>query len=178
MAMKKSFDLKRILRGDRREFERFYAATYRSLLAYVELKVESRRDAEEVVHDSYLSLLESLPLFRGKSSLETFLSGIAKHEVADYWRKKYAKKALLTVPFMDQLYTEKLYSAAVLNHEIERIYGALAKDYVVILRLKYEKGMTVGQIAKHLSMSVKAVESKLFRARKAFQAVYVETYGK
>ncbi len=97
---------------------------------------------------------------------------ISKHEVADYWRKRYAKKAILTIPFADQVYIEKLYSSAQTALVIERVFSKMMPHEVKILQLKYEDGMSVKQIARKLGVSVKAAESKLFRARKAFQAAY------
>ena len=159
--------------GDKKAFRNFYNQRNKKLTTFVLGKVRSRKDAEEIVQDTYLSFLDNLPLFRGKSKLSTFLFSIARHEVLDYWRKRYAKKAILTVPFVDQVYTEKLYSSALLNNEIERVYKKLTKEHVIILRLKYEEGFSVFQIAKRLMISVKAAESRLFRARKAFQEAYL-----
>ena len=165
--------IEKIKRGDKREFLGFYGKTNKKLMAFVLGRVKSVKDAEEIVQDTYLSFLDNLPLFRGRSKLSTFLFSIARHEVLDYWRKKYAKKAILTVPFVDHIYTEKLYSSALLNDEIERVYEQLASDHVIILRLKYEEGFSLIQIAKRLMISVKAAESRLFRARKAFQKIYL-----
>jgi RNA polymerase sigma-70 factor (ECF subfamily) len=159
--------------GDKRAFRGFYNKTHKRLTSYVLGRVKNVRDAEEIVQDTYLSFLDSLPLFRGNSKLATFLFSIARHEVLDYWRKKYAKKAILTVPFVDQIYTEKLYSSALLNSEIERVYEKLSHEQVIILKLKYEEGFSLIQIAKRLMISVKTAESRLFRARKAFQEAYL-----
>jgi len=161
--------LAKLLAGNKRAFREFYNVTKPRLLKWVESRVDNHKDAEEIVQDSFLSLIESLPVFRGKSSLKTFLTSIARHEIADYWRKKYAKKAILTVPFMDQVYTEKLYSSIETSVEVERVFAKLLPEEELILRLKYEDNLSVGEIAKKIGASVKATESKLFRARKAFQ---------
>ncbi|MFC1653711.1 RNA polymerase sigma factor [Patescibacteria group bacterium] len=166
----------RMLSGDRKVFRKFYEETFQSLGVWVLSRVESVQDAEEIVQDIYLSFLDSLPLFRKKSSLKTFLYAIARHEVNDYWRKKYAKKAIKTIPFIDQIYTEKLYSSAVLNQEIEVVFEKMRSDYVVILRLKYELGFKVVEISEKIGISKKATESRLFRARKDFQATYTELF--
>jgi RNA polymerase sigma-70 factor, ECF subfamily len=154
------------------ELRQFYQETVGKLKIWVGSRVDDPRDVEEIVQDAYWSFVDSLPLFRGGSSLWTFLVSIAKHEVADYWRKKYAKKAILTVPFVDQVYTEKLYSSAVTASEIENIYQQLLLEERLILVMKYEEGLGLMEIAGKLGISVKAAESRLFRARKAFRLVY------
>ena len=164
--------LEKILAGDKRAFRDFYKRTRKKISRYVFSKVGSRTDSEEIVQDTYLSFLDSLPLFSRKSLLTTFLFGIARHEVADYWRRSYAKRAIKTVPFVSQVYTEKLYSATVTAEEIDRVYSKLLLEEVIILRLKYEEEMSVKEIARKLEISVKAAESRLFRARKSFQVAY------
>ena len=101
--------LEALRRGEKGTLRRFYKETQPKLWQWVVSRVQNEQDADEIVQDSFLNLLDSLPIFQGKSSLWTFLVSIAKHEVYDYWRKKYAKKAILTIPFADHIYTEKLY---------------------------------------------------------------------
>lgn len=164
--------LRRLLAGERRAFRRFYGATQPRLLRWVLRRVDNVKDGEELVQDTYLALVDSLPLFRGNSSLWTFLVSIARHEVADYWRKRYAKKAILFVPFMDQVYTERLYDAVGVGEAIERVLASLTVEERRLLDWKYDEELGVGEIAKKLGISVKAAESRLFRARRAFQVAY------
>ena len=164
--------LARLLAGEKAAFEQFYKQTSKQLLGYAVKKTASMKDAEEIVHDTYLSLLDSLPIFEGKSSLKTFLISILRHELSDYWRKRYAKKAIRTVPFMDQVYTEKLYSAKQTALAIKRAYEQLKPWEKKVLKFKYEEGMSVRRIAKHMGWSIKAAESRLFRARRSFKMVF------
>jgi RNA polymerase sigma-70 factor, ECF subfamily len=161
---------------DKAGFRRFYTDTQPKLLRWVSFRVKDTADAEDLVQDIYLSFIDSLPLFRGGSSLWTFLVSIAKHEVSDYWRKKYAKKAILTIPFADHFYTEKLYSATSTASEIQQIYNRLLPHQVQILKWKYEDGLNIEQIAHKLKINLKAAESRLFRARAAFRLAYSTAY--
>lgn len=163
--------------GNKRALREFYARVKPKLTRWVQQRVRTEEDVEEIVHDTFLAFLDSLPLFRGKSSLETFINSIARHELADYWRKKYAKKAILTVPFVDQVYTEKLYTQAQTAKAIGKVYDKLDEEQVMILQWKYEEGWSVKKIARQLGVSVKAAESRLYRARRAFQLVYLEIGG-
>jgi DNA-directed RNA polymerase specialized sigma24 family protein len=73
---------------------------------------------------------------------------------------------------MDQVYVEKLYSAKRMTMEIEKVYENLKPWEEKVLRWKYEEGWSVKKIASEMDWSIKAAESRLFRARQAFQAVY------
>lgn len=164
-----------ILGGNKKTFRKFYRETQSKLLAWITREVACHEDAEEIVQDTYLAFLDSLPLYRGTSSLWTFLTAIARHELADYWRKRYAKKAILTIPFADHVYHEKLFSARQVNQVVDKVYAELLPDHAKILKMKYEQGLSIKAIAHDLNLSFKATESRLFRARRAFQLAYEGT---
>jgi RNA polymerase sigma-70 factor, ECF subfamily len=171
-------DLKSLmLAGDEVALRRFYGETKPKLLAWVRQRLGNEADIEEVVQDTYLAFIDSLPLYRGKASLWTFLVSIAKHEVADYWRKRYAKKAIMTVPFMDEIYKETLWSAKETEILLEHAYAELLPEERILLVWKYEESKTIREIAALLGVGVKAAESRLFRARKRFQLVYEGVRG-
>ncbi len=159
--------------GDKSALNQFYQQTYSKLSSYISSRVDNPKDAEEITQDTYLSFIDSFPLYRSQSCLYTFLISIAKHEIADFWRRAYAKKAILTVPFMDQLYTEPLYSSAHLGQTIISVYQKLLPQEVQILKFKYEQGFDLQTIASKLNISLKAAESRLFRARQSFKYAYL-----
>lgn len=170
----KKINEKAILAGDKRAFRLFYKQQQPKLLSYVIKRVSNREDAEEIVQDTFLSFLDALPLYRGNAKLSTFLGSIVRHEIADYFRKKYAKKALQYVPFIDKGYTPDLYSTKETRQQFNKALRSLLPQDQLLIEWKYEQKLSVKEIAKKLDISVKATESRLFRARKAFQLAYVE----
>lgn len=126
------------------------------------------------MQDSFLGLLDSLPLYAGKSSLWTYLVAIARHEIADHYRKLYAKKAIRSVPFVDQVYDEPLYSGEETREVFEQVMTRLSQEERLLLEWKYDLGLSVKQIATKMGLDFKAAESRLFRARKQFQVAYLE----
>lgn len=170
------------IEGDKRAFRKLLAQLQKEVLRYVQIKVKNQEDAEEIVQDVLLSLTEALPLYAERSNIKTFVMGIARHEVADYWRKKYAKKVIRMVPLVRDLYDRKLFSAEqtqrVMYKEAERIYRKLSVMHERVLRMKYEEELSVAEMAKRLKITPRAVEALLYRARKAFQKLYVEEVGK
>ena len=132
------------------------------------------------MQDTFISAFDSLPLFSGKSSLFTWFCAIAKHEVADFYRKKKIKTILFShLPILEELAgralgPEQELMEAEVKKRIEIVFKKLSEGYQQILRLKYVEGYSMAQIAKELGMTFKAVESKLFRARVAFQKEYVK----
>jgi RNA polymerase sigma-70 factor (ECF subfamily) len=57
------------------------------LVHYALAKLRGRDEAEEVVQEALVAALESLPDFRGDSSLRTWLTSILRFKIADYQRR-------------------------------------------------------------------------------------------
>jgi RNA polymerase sigma factor (sigma-70 family) len=60
-----------------------------------------------------------------------------------------------------------------LKEEIKKTLADLKKGYKNLLRLKYIEGRKVNEIAKATNLTVKAVESRLTRAKKQFREAWV-----
>ena len=59
-----------------------------------------------------------------------------------------------------------------MKNEIGKTMKELREDYQKILRLKYVEDWKSSQIAQMLKISVKAVESRLIRAKRQFQNLW------
>ena len=154
------------------------ASIRQRLTRFVSQKVADPMDVDEIVQDSLLSALDSLPGFRGQSQLFTWVCGIARHEVMDFYRRKKIKQIVFSkLPFLEKLVSEALgpelaYQELETKTKIVVTLKHLSEGYVQILRLKYVEGRSMAEIAEKLNLTIKAVESRLTRARLAFQKVY------
>lgn len=148
------------------------------LTKFVVKRVANFLDAEEIVQDSFISALDSWPTFKGKSSEFTWLCGIARHEIGDFYRRKKLKQIVFSkLPWLKELVDEALgpelaYQELETKTKIVKTFKNISEGYTRILRLKYIEGLSMKQIAAKLDLTVKAVESRLTRARLAFQLEY------
>lgn len=58
------------------------------LLAFAQSRVADRAEAEDIVQDSFIGFLNSLPNFDGERSLESYLFSIVSYKITDYFRKR------------------------------------------------------------------------------------------
>lgn len=173
-----------VLKGDE-EALRVYYFTYKAkLLRFVQTRVNTSEDAEEILQDTFVASLESLRDFTGKSALYTFLCSIAKHKVIDFYRKKKIKAIVFSQipenirPLVSTLLKpEDEFDLMELKLQVKRVLAVIKPIYSQVLRLKYLEGFSVLEIAKKLVLSVKSIESLLVRARKAFAAQYSLLYS-
>jgi len=152
------------------------------LRKFISQRVSDSQDVQEILQETIIAAVDSFFMFSGCSSLFSWLCGIAKHEIADYYRKKKIKTLLFShFPWLENLASQALGPEQLLlrkefEEKVKRTMTSLSEGYQQVLRLKYYRGLTVAQIAKRLNETVKAVESRLFRARIAFaQAFFTDT---
>ncbi|KKS79245.1 MAG: ECF-family RNA polymerase sigma factor [Candidatus Beckwithbacteria bacterium GW2011_GWA2_43_10] len=154
------------------------------LTKFVAKRVDNFMDVEEIVQDTLLSAMDSLPTFKGKSSQFTWLCAIARHEIGDFYRRKKIKQIVFSkCPWLKELVDEALgpelaYQELETKTRILKTFKNISEGYAKILRLKYVEGRSMKEIARKLNLTVKAVESRLTRARLAFQKIYVQEGGK
>ena len=171
------------IKGGSKTAVRKFCDQYRLRLEqFVSKKVSDRNDVEEIVQDVFISVLDSLPMYQGRCSLFTWICSIAKHEVADFYRRKKIKQVVFSkLPFLEKLVSKALgpelaFQEKETKRKIWQTLKKLSEGYSQILRLKYIDDLSMKQIAVKIGISVKAVESRLSRARLAFQKAYEQDY--
>jgi RNA polymerase sigma-70 factor (ECF subfamily) len=149
------------------------------LRKYISQKIDDEGVVEELVNDVMLAVMDSEGSFEGRCSEFSWLCSIANHKIIDYYRKKKIKTILFSVnPVFEEIADKALTPERdvlknELKEEIKKTFGDMRKGYQKILRLKYIEGWKVKEIAKKMNTTIKAVESKLIRAKKEFRENWV-----
>jgi RNA polymerase sigma-70 factor (ECF subfamily) len=126
-----------------------------------------RGEVEDVVQDVFVTVLRSLPGFRGESQFATWLYRITVNECRRarrkrLWRMNFWKKAAAPDerdPVAESEVSEKVRDAV-------RRLPASWRDVVV---LRYLEELPVAEIGRILGLRPNAVEVRLSRARRALQ---------
>jgi RNA polymerase sigma-70 factor (ECF subfamily) len=166
-----------VLAGKKGAATRFYKELAPRLRRYLASKLPTP-EVEEVLQDTFLSAFDSLALYRGEASISSWLISIARHEVADFYRKKYVRLAVeQTSPLFENMVSETLspefvYEKKKIEKKFFQVYHSLTEQYRDILSYRYELSMSVKEIAQRMDLPFKATESLLYRARLAFRAAY------
>jgi RNA polymerase sigma-70 factor (ECF subfamily) len=184
--------VQRLLRGDARAFDQFFAEYYPKLFRFVKRRVP--RDpamAEDVAQATLCRALESLHTFRGEAALMTWLCTLCRRELGARWREaqpystaaplaeddpevRAALESLLAAEGSDPLL---LAGREQVRETICAALDYLPAPYADILEWKYVRDMSVGEIAERLGRSAKATESLLTRARDAFRESFTLLHG-
>jgi RNA polymerase sigma factor (sigma-70 family) len=82
-----SYLLNEVRAKDSQAWTQLVARFQGRLLAFTQRRVPARADAEDIVQETFVSLLQSLGTFRGEASLETHLFGLLRKRIADFYRR-------------------------------------------------------------------------------------------
>ncbi len=156
-----------------------------ALYEFVHYRVGGDRGAaEDVVQDTLLVALRGIGGFDGRSTLHTWLCGIAKNKIRAERRKRRPRPLEDVLEDADaeihhilaRVASEPLPEWVLERRETEELVGAtlssLPPDYRRALVAKYVEGLSVAEIAAQSGKGVKAEESNLHRARLAFARVF------
>jgi RNA polymerase sigma-70 factor (ECF subfamily) len=78
----------RALHGDEAAFTELVEPLRKPLFSYIYRTVTLRQDAEDLLQDVLVRVLQSLPSFRGEARFATWLFGIATHACMDHLRAR------------------------------------------------------------------------------------------
>ena len=170
--------ISRVLEGDSKAVILFYKSYSPRILSYLSRKLPRAEDAQEITNDVFLEAIDSLTLLRKENNVSAWLYGIAHNKMVDFYRKKRIKSILLSqMPFLQIVANEMSqpefqFEKNKIRDGIETALHEISEKYRKILRLHYEEGLPIKEIAVILSLSFKAAESLLFRARQSFRLAY------
>jgi RNA polymerase sigma factor (sigma-70 family) len=138
---------------------------------------------EEIASQTMVSAWKGWHTFKHKSSYLTWVCRIALNKLADYYRSQFNRQSTFIAPFIESLiepelpnFEEKI-ALDELKVSVSRWLTLLSPENRRLLQLKYWEEATNAQIAQVLGVSTKAVENKLYRARKSLASVVAKDGG-
>ncbi len=171
----------RLRAGDERALEDLFATYVPKLYRFIwrTMGGDNTPDVEDVLQETMVAALRSLPRYRGDCSLYTWLCAIARHKVQDYVRQQQRSRQRLSSETFDELGNLASASPSVegelaQQQILEQALHALPVDYRTVLVGKYIDGLAVSELAQIMARSEKSVESLLTRARAALRERLVD----
>lgn len=164
------------------EFDKLYENTYSDISKYVVCNCSNIKDVEDIVQNIYVAIYRQM--LNNKEISQSYILGIAKNKVKDYYRFKYKDKikSLLTLN-NDENIIESIPSDFNLEDSFTRKYDAdkvwqyLKKKNVIIPKifyLYYYMGLSIKEISNSFNITESNVKHYLYRTLKELN-VYLES---
>jgi len=154
-----------------REFEKLLKENLAPLQRYVNFKVGSKHDAEDIIQDVCLTATEKFETLKSHASFKAWIIGIAKHKCNDYYRKKAKVPEIPLEYIVDTAFsTGRL---GITEHNVVRdTLDELEDKDREILYLYFFKNISQEDITKRLSIPIGTVKSRLHYAKEKFKKHY------
>ena len=164
--------IERIAGGDRQALAELYARYQRPLFNYLLQLTPDYGLAEEMLQDTLVAIWKSAKSFEGRSSVSTWLIGIARRQAHNTLRQR-------KLPFVDELALanlpatdpepEEFTLASVERDELIAAFRQLAPAYREILALTFVQELSYQEAAQVLAIPLGTVKSRLSNAKKALR---------
>ncbi len=172
-----------ILKGHPEAFDLLYRRYIKRIYGFVDKRLRNRADTEETVQEVFIAVFNALDTFRGEAAFAAWVLGIARHTVANRFKKK--RHPTVPLEFEDEHSVVDLLIPTLTRgttpledyearERLERLEAAaeeaLSADQRELFQLHHLEHRSISDIASYLHKSEDSVKSNLYRARKVLLA--------
>ena len=163
-----------VLAGDRKAASEFVQNFSDPVAKYLRSRLYPRVDlVDDLTQEVFLGAWQGLAKFQGGSSLKSWMLGIARHKVEDYYRKQL-RDALVELPEDGELLEPGPGPDIQMDRERQyswtwEILAELPEHYGLALRWRYWEQRSASEMGQLTGCTEKAVERLLYRAREQFR---------
>lgn len=163
------------------DFENSYKKYVSPLTRFVFKKIGSDpENADIIVSETLEAAWKGYKTFKHKSSFFTWLCRIALNKIADYYRDQINRRSHIVVPTLKKfsqiesgdLPIEEKLVLNELRSKVNQILNLLPDEKRKLLQYRYWQELSYKEISVKLQISPRAVEGKIYRAKKAFKLLF------
>lgn len=166
--------------GSKHAFGRLVEAYQRPVYNLTYRMLGNAQEAEDAAQETFLRAYSRLKQFDPNHKFSTWIFSIANHHCIDRLRKRHGGSVSIDDnPVLQNLeeetpQPEENVLDAEESAQLQVLLNRLDPDYRMPLILRYWEDYSYEQIAETLELTVPAVKSRLFRARKQIAELYRE----
>ncbi|GAB3736831.1 RNA polymerase sigma factor [Spirosoma lituiforme] len=156
-------------------FETLYTRYIKKVYCHCLSVVQDSDKAQDFSHDIFLRVFDKLDAFQQRSTFSTWLYSISYNYCSD--QIKLAKR--LQLSSLDNVLKQDIpepQDVSLHEETLQRVNQALATlpdEDRTLLRLKYEQGMSLDEIAKLYTLKLSTVKMRLKRGREKVQRLCI-----
>jgi len=157
------------------EFGSVYEACLPFVLRYTLARVSNPQVAEDLVGETFERALLAWPTFGHHATARTWVLGIARHVIADYWRRgapaSAAWGAMPEEAPAPQSTLEEVAQKSEGEHRLRQALACLGEHDQELLALRYAADLPLREVARVLGLRETATRVRLHRVLKRLRVV-------
>lgn len=163
--------------GDPRGFEQLYRCVSPIVLGFLRLRLQADQDVHDVLQTTFVHVWHTAGRFDGRSTVLTWILGIARHKWLDRIRvyKRLHAREILTDDWdihatHPSLHANEI-SAAEFHMDWDAVMSKLSKPSQELCYLLFVAALSYDEIAVLLQIPVGTVKSRVYHVRKQLRDV-------
>ena len=168
-------DIRKLISGDEKIFERIFNTYYNSLVYYAKEYIIIEDQARDVAQEAFIKLWEKRQSLSPDSNIKAYLYITTRNLCLNYLDhirvgqrfRRMKERDILTIELNSIALhdpTAEHLIASELESQIEKLINELPEQNKKVFRMHRFDGMKYSEIAQKLNISVKAVEAHISRA--------------
>ncbi|MEJ2305305.1 MAG: RNA polymerase sigma factor [Anaerolineales bacterium] len=162
--------------GEADAFGELYERYVQTIFRFVYVRLDDRRDAEDLTEEVFLRVWQSLPNYREQGvPFLAFLFRIARNAVIDFYRSSKSsahQESIEDNPLQDLRSDPGEQAITNLEHqELRRILDTMREDYRMVLVLRFLSELSPEETAQVMGRSTGAVRVLQHRALAALRSI-------
>jgi RNA polymerase sigma-70 factor (ECF subfamily) len=167
---------------DKENFKEIYEANFNYVYSFVFLRLAGNKEVtEDIVQETFISAMKGLISYKGVSSYRTWLCGIAKNKVLNYYRNNIRREGFACACELDYVDDNQNIEDILMNLETRKVIletlNNLKPTYKYVLILKYIDDYSVNEIARYLHKTPKSIDGILQRSKISFKKEFIKIAG-
>ena len=163
-------------------FKEIYEENFNYVYSFVAIRLAANKEAtEDIVQEIFISAMKGMSSYKGTSSYKTWLCGIAKNKILNYYRNNIRKEGFAGSEELNYVEDNQNIELVVMNLEtrkaILQTLNKLKPIYKYVLILKYIDDYSVNDIAKGLCKTPRSIDGMLQRAKNSFKKEFMKMSG-
>jgi RNA polymerase sigma-70 factor (ECF subfamily) len=171
--------LRRSQHGDQDALRELYERHHRAVFAYLLSLAGARAEAEEVLQDTFVAAWRNAATFQSRSTVVTWLMGIARRQLRD--RRRRRSLPIISLDELDGQPAADAPDRTVIARaelaEIARLIRELRPLHREVLHLAFVEQLSYDEMAAVLGVSPGTVASRLNNARSALTRLLAHESG-
>jgi RNA polymerase sigma-70 factor, ECF subfamily len=157
-------------KGDQSALDAFYRAYEGRVYRFIRSKLNDSFDAADVLNEVMFEVWRNAGRFEGRSSVSTWVLGIAHHKTIDRFRRRKPGESVELDPEMAEGDTPdavQTLSAAQDAEQVRRCVDQLSEAHRSVVHLAFFEDLPYGEIADIVGCPEGTVKTRMFHAKKA-----------
>lgn len=158
---------------------RVLVENHRRFQAFIQPRVRSSADAEEILQAAFVRAAEKADSVRDEERVVAWFYRLLRNAIADYYRRKSSEQR--AIEKLSHLSMEETLA----DPELERVVCECIHDLIPTLKPEYAdvlwqvdlQGVSISEVARALGISANNAHVRLHRARSALHQRLIQTCG-